>query len=284
MDRKAFYDALRTGPLYASGLSQGVVEGFENLLDVWEKHFPSDPLNWLAYNLATAYHETARTMQPITERGARSYFDKYDPGTRLGTVLGNTVKGDGYRFRGEGHVQNTGRRNAAFATKRLNEVFGLGIDLVADPDKRGDPFISAMSLFLGNKEGWWTGKDLADYIDDVDEGDAEDLREFVNARRIVNGTDKATTIGNYAIVFERALKAAGHAPIGKADPMPPAPQDPIRARVMAVQTRLTEEGFPCGPVDGWMGAKTQAAIEAFRADRRITPDILDATTASVLGL
>jgi hypothetical protein len=66
-----------------------------------------------------------------------------------------------------------------------------------------------MSLFLGNKEGWWTGTDLADFIDGVDEADAKDLREFVNARRLVNGTDKAEKIAGYALIFVRALKAAG---------------------------------------------------------------------------
>jgi hypothetical protein len=90
-------------------------------------------------------------MQPIKERGPVSYFNKYEPGTKIGKLLGNTQKGDGYRFKGEGHVQNTGRRNAAFASKRLNEVFGLNIDLVKNPEKRGDPFSSAQSLFLATR-------------------------------------------------------------------------------------------------------------------------------------
>lgn len=208
MNRAAFYAALRGSALFPRGLTQSQVDGFENLLNVWEKHFKADPMDDLAYNLATAYHETGRTMQPITEKGQRSYFDKYEPGTRLGQMLGNIVKGDGYRFRGEGHVQNTGRRNARYASDRLNEAFNLGIDLLENPEKRGDPFISAMSLFLGNKEGWWTGKDLRDYIDGVPESDAEDLREFINARRVVNGTDKAEAIGNYAIAFRQALREA----------------------------------------------------------------------------
>lgn len=232
MNRTAFFASLRGGAMFPHGFTQNQVDGLTNLLDVWEKHYFADPMNLLAYNLGTAFHETAGTMQPITERGPRSYFDKYEPGTKIGKVLGNTKKGDGFRFRGEGHVQNTGRRNAAFATKRLNEVFGLGIDLVRDPEKRGDPFISAHSLFLGNKEGWWTGKDLLDYIDDKDEDDAEDLREFINARRVVNGTDKAEKIGRHALEFEKALKAAGYAQRSVAAPAPiptpkPTPAPPV---------------------------------------------------------
>ena len=186
MNRSAFYSAVRTS-LFDGSLSQSQVAGMENLLDVWDKYFARDSDDLLAYDLATAFHETARTMQPITERGPVSYFNKYEPGTKLGKMLGNTAKGDGYRFRGEGHVQNTGRRNAGVATKRINELFGLGIDLVKNPEKRGDPFISAISLFLGNKEGWWTGKDLLDYIDGVDESDAEDLREDLLDRDFVPG-------------------------------------------------------------------------------------------------
>lgn len=211
MDRKAFYAALRKrdSGVFGTSLSRKQVDGTENLLDVWEEYYSDDPVEYLASDLGTAYLETGHTMQPITERGRRSYFNKYEPGTPIGRVLGNTLKGDGYRYRGEGHVMNTGRRNAGVATKRLNEVFGLHLDLVARPHERGDPFVSAHSLFLGNKEGWWTGKELSDYIDGVDEGDDEDLREFINARRVVNGTDRARDIGRYSLAFERALRAAG---------------------------------------------------------------------------
>lgn len=205
MNRATFYSAVRAS-LFDGHLTPGQVDGMENLLNVWESRFASDtsipnPTDHLAYDLATAFHETATTMQPITERGPRSYFDKYEPGTTLGKRLGNTVKGDGFQFRGEGHVQNTGRANAAKATKRLNELFNLGIDLVANPEKRGDPFISAMSLFLGNKEGWWTGKKLGDYL-------IPGRPDFVNARRVVNGTDCAEKIADQARKFKAAIQAA----------------------------------------------------------------------------
>lgn len=205
MNRATFYSAVRAS-LFGGHLSQDQVDGIENLLDVWDAHFAGDtsipnPTDHLSYDLATAFHETAQTMQPITERGPVSYFDKYEPGTKLGKLLGNTQKGDGFRFRGEGHVQNTGRANAAKATKRLNELFHLDIDLVANPEKRGDPFVSAMSLFLGNKEGWWTGKKLGDYL-------IPGRPDFVNARRVVNGVDCADKIANHARKFKAAIQAA----------------------------------------------------------------------------
>ena len=225
MDRTVFYNSIR--PMFAGGLSQSQVDGIENLLDVWEGNYQATgSAEELAYNLGTAFHETGETMQPIRERGGRSYFNKYEPGTRIGKVLGNTQRGDGYRFLGEGHVQNTGRGNAIKATKRLNEVFGLGLDLVNNPSQRGDPFVSAHSLFLGNREGWWTGRKLADYIDGIDEEHDEDFREYVRARAVVNGSDKATKIAGYDIRFEDALKAAGY---GKYALAPKPPQRPVSA-------------------------------------------------------
>lgn len=221
MDRAAFYAALRKrdSGLFGTSLSQSQVNGLERLLNTWAQYYASDPIEFLAYDLATSYHETGATMQPITERGARSYFNKYEPGTKLGKILGNTVAGDGYKFRGGGDVQNTGRANAARATKELNALFGLGIDLVADPDKRGDPFVSAHSLFLGNKAGWWTGKKLGDYIKPGVKID------FLNARRVVNGTDKAAQIAGYADCFMGALKAGAVVPDPGpvVEPIQPAP-------------------------------------------------------------
>lgn len=195
-DRARFFDAIR--PLFGSSLTVGQVEGMENLLDVWEAHYAFDPIEHLAYDLGTAFHETARTMQPIQERGERAYFAKYESGTAIGRRLGNTEPGDGYRFRGEGHVQNTGRANARKASERLNAAFGYGVDLEAQPELRGDPVISAHSLILGNREGWWTGKKLADYLP----GD------WAGARRVVNGTDRAALIAGYGKRFLSALTSA----------------------------------------------------------------------------
>jgi len=266
MDRAKFFAALRAAKLFGRTLPQGAVDGTEHLLAVQEKYLPGMPLDELAYDLATAFHETAATMQPIKERGQKSYFDKYEPGTKIGKVLGNTQKGDGYRFRGEGHVQNTGRRNAGVATRRLNELFGLGIDLVKKPDLRGDPLISALSLFIGNREGWWTGKALGAFLDGIDEDDDADLREFIKARAVVNGTDKAEKIGREALVFEAALKLAGY--VG-ANTVTAVSEQPMtdEATVEVVQRRLLELGYTeVGGIDGKIGKMTRAALLAFRDD------------------
>lgn len=216
MNRKAFFDAIR--PSFG-GLSQSQVNGFTAILDEAERR--GTPRNNLAYDLATAWHETATTMQPIEERGARSYFDKYEPGTKIGKMLGNTVKGDGYRYRGRGLEQVTGRRNVELVSKYY------GVDFVANPELLCDPRYAVPILFDGMEKGWWTGKAESDYIDTLDESDAEDLREYVNARRVVNGTDKASLIGGYALKFEKALSDAGYPVTSKPQaPTPPPPDVP----------------------------------------------------------
>lgn len=214
MNRAAFFASLRsrTSGVFGASLSQGQVTGTEGIIDeaLRRRTFK----NHLAYMLATTYHETAHTMQPIHERGGRAYFNKYDAGTSIGKRLGNTVKGDGYLYRGRGLVQITGRANYAKASKKL------GVDFITDPDRVLEPKLAIAIMFAGMEEGWFTGKDLLDYIDLEDEADAEDLREYANARRIINGTDKAVQIGQYAIAFENALTAAGY---GEEPAAPPAP-------------------------------------------------------------
>lgn len=188
MNLPAFFAGVR--PLFGGELTQPQVDGINAILEAWAKSGETNP-RYLAYLLATAKHETANTMQPIYERGPKAYFNKYEPGTKLGKALGNTQPGDGYRFRGDGFVQLTGRRNFARAGK------ALGIDLIANPEMAHEPGISAQILVRGCLEGWFTGRKLSDYPHD-----------FVESRRVVNGTDRAVMIAGYAHSFLSALEKA----------------------------------------------------------------------------
>lgn len=189
INRAAFYDAVRSS-LFGNRLSAGQVDGMNVILREWQQSGSGNDRQ-LAYVLATVKHETANTMQPITEYGGRSYFDKYDGRADLG----NTQPGDGFRFRGRGFVQITGRNNYERMGKRL------GIDLVNNPDMALKPDIAAQLLTIGMTEGIYTGKSLSDYI-------GATRCDYVNARRIVNGTDRAQLIAGYAKQFEAALQAS----------------------------------------------------------------------------
>jgi putative chitinase len=207
------YDLIR--PIFGGSMKQSQVDGINVITEAFGRYGDGDRRK-LAYLLATAKHETAHTMQPIHERGKVAYFNKYEPGTAIGKRLGNTLKGDGYKFRGRGYVQCTGRANYAKAGKKI------GVDLLANPDAALEPAAAARILITGCLEGWFTGKKLGDYI-------TANTSDFVNARRVVNGTDRAALIAGYAAQF---LPAIGE-PVQPPAPFPPTPfeQPPAPAPV-----------------------------------------------------
>lgn len=173
--------------------------GLEQLLSSMELDPDLADRRWIAYMLATVKHECANKFQPITEVGARSYFDKYEPGTSLGKSLGNTQAGDGYLFRGRGYVQITGRTNYQTMTARL--TLTGGDDLILHPDQALQPGIAYRIMSFGMRRGSFTGKKLADYIDAAG-------ANYQQARRIINGLDRADLIAGYATTFESILRSS----------------------------------------------------------------------------
>ena len=243
MNRAAFFDAIRDD----INLTTENVVGFEKHLDYGEEH--NIRLDKMAYALATSSWETAMTLRPIREYGSETYLrsKRYYPHVGMGLI------------------QVTWRENYIKAAKLL----GLPANFFVDDPRRLLEWKYALPLlFKGMETGLYTGKKLDDYLDGIDESDAEDLREFVNARRIVNGTDQQVVIGKRALVFERGLKAMGWE--HTADPEPkPVVGDPV---VRAYQAQLVNLGYALGMVDGIRGPKTIAAVKAFQRDKGLNVD------------
>ena len=196
IDHTAFFNGYRAA--YGK-LTVNMVAGLELLGRNMEVDPDLKSAQWAAYMLATVKHECADTWQPIVERGARSYFDKYEPGTSIGRRLGNTEPGDGFRYRGRGYVQITGRANYA----RMTEVLGLApeADLIADPEQALRPAIAYQIMSVGMRRGLFTGKKLADYI-------GPGKCDYRNARRIINNLDQADRIAEYATTLEGIVRGA----------------------------------------------------------------------------
>lgn len=61
----------------------------------------------------------------------------YGKDTRMGQSMGNKEEGDGFKYRGRGFIQLTGKNNYAAYGKQI------GVDLVGNPDLANDPVIAA---------------------------------------------------------------------------------------------------------------------------------------------
>jgi len=184
-DRDIYFSAVRS-ELFRGALQQVQVDGQNVILAVWEYEgggTPMDDVRWLAYMLATVYHETAYEMWPVTEQGGSEY-----------------LQGKAYwPYIGRGFVQLTWDYNYDKASKTLSLIDKR--DLVAHPDVALDSLIAARIMFRGMAEGWFTGVALGDYFN-------EDKDDPVNARRIINGTDQADLIAGYHKTFLSALNEA----------------------------------------------------------------------------
>lgn len=197
---KAFFDRVRGVDLLGPVLTPTEVAGCNAILAACEGW----PLAYTAYALATAYHETAGTMQPIKERGGDEYLRRnYDVTGRdpvRARKMGNAEPGDGVRYCGRGYVMLTWHVNYLRAERETGEK------IMANPDLAMRPDIAARIMRLGMGEGWFTGRKLANYLPAAGRATRA---QFTKARAIINGTDKAEKIAEEAMDFQEALAAGG---------------------------------------------------------------------------
>jgi putative chitinase len=137
--------------------------------------------NHCAYVLATSFWETAHTMKPVVE----AYW------------LSETWRQNNLRYYpwyGRGFVQLTWQANYKRAEAELGVLF------TQDPNKALDPANAAAIAVTGMREGWFTGRKLSDFIDLQNS-------DFTDARRIINGMDRAQEIAVLAQHYDDDLKA-----------------------------------------------------------------------------
>lgn len=211
MDNKpAFFAAVRSA-LFGGKLTTEQVKGMEAIIDGFYRQGLTDK-RWLAYMLGTAFHETGKTMAGVTENlnysalGLQRTFGRYfSPAeiplyarkpekianrvyaNRMGN--GDEASGMGFRYLGRGLVQLTGFDNY--------KTYGLQ----NNPDQALELGTAVRIMITGMTTGAFTGKKLSDYF-------SGEKADWLGARKIINGTDRAADIAEIAKKFLKAIEVA----------------------------------------------------------------------------
>lgn len=214
------FDLVR--PIFGGRMSKSQVAGVERIVAAFDRYGNGDK-RFLAYQLATDKIETAHTMQPVKE----TYNARYDGATQPEDAKVIRRLNDAKRkgrlktdywsagWFGRGDVQLTHEYNYQ-GEARAAVLAEFNVDIHATPALVLRPDISAFILIRGTIGGWFTGKKLSTYI-------TATKADFKNARRTVNGTDRAAEIAELAEAFLPALSV----PTEPQEPAP-APQAPAK--------------------------------------------------------
>lgn len=211
IDRKNFYDKFPSKAVFGAKMTPARKAGFEAIFDAWDATEDNDNLPGLAYALATAWHETGATMQPVregfkkTDAAAFAHVTAYCKANGIANYAARAPNGNSYY--GRGYVQLTHAGNY----KKMGQTLGLGTKLYDRPDEVMKPGVAAQILIAGMIDGLFRpakGK-LSDYF-----GASQkwfEARELINGDKNkmpkwLKGTKIGTAIANYGKGFAGALK------------------------------------------------------------------------------
>jgi putative chitinase len=179
---KAFADLLTS----VFGLNAEQQNSVREIVRAFEQYGDGDQRK-LAYILAVAWHESR--LKPIPEIRAKQ-------GTEVWNIQQKYWPSGYY---GRGYVQLTWQDNY----RKMSDV--IGVDLVRNPDAALIPRNAARIMVIGIMKGMFTGRKLADYINNQG-------ADYYNARRtvgalIVAGQDTAALIQGHVAKMAKALKS-----------------------------------------------------------------------------
>ena len=183
INKEFFYYNVRR-ILFDGKITTSQFNGLNAILEEWEKNFSQYDDRFLAYMFATVHHETDKKMQPIEEYG-KGRSKPY--GSRI-KMCRKPYTDTNEIFYGRGFVQLTWYENYDLAGKKLKKDFLHHANDVMKLDN------ATKILFMGMIEGWFTSKKLGDYF-------SKTKNDWVSARRIINGLDKASLISSYAKLY-----------------------------------------------------------------------------------
>ena len=196
--------------------------------------------------------DSAAKADEIVKGGKESIANAMYGGSWGKRKLGNTEPGDGWRFRGRGYVQLTGRD--------LYKTIGneLGLDLVSNPDLVAGADVAAKAAVQ-----YWKDRVVRfGHQKDVDKA----------TRDINAASEKLKERRAAAAAWERKLKQ-GYVP-GAPELVPARTlkQGMHGEDVKSAQEELHQLGYLRGHADGRFGPATESAVETFQRDQTLEPD------------
>lgn len=163
--------AARWAPVFAAAIRPGTFSAGEGELDdflgqvLHESSMLERTEEALVYTTAARLCEVWPSRFRTTSDAAACVRNPQALANKVyGGRMGNVAPGDGYRYRGRGLVQVTGRDNYATVSR------AIGIDLVSDPDKLSKP-----EAALAASIAWWEGR-----IPDSAMGNVRRITKLVN--------------------------------------------------------------------------------------------------------
>lgn len=214
-------DAKALGVCVAEKYGGKYVENFKTALPhvVASAKKKNATVQQLAYIMATGRHESAQYTAFLEFASGEAYNGN--------SQLSNVVPGDGPRYKGRGMVQLTGRGNytkftakdlrtkdplysqyknvldkvlASYSSRDHSSALSRKENLLANPKYMEQDLTSMAGVMVnGMMDGLFTGASLTKYISGAGV-------DYHNARRTVNGIDRASDIAASARDFERYIK------------------------------------------------------------------------------
>lgn len=194
--------------------------GLEYILKTGKGDSDIKRITEFSYMLATTKHETAHTFRPIAEYGKGKGLKYGAEITVTHTDAAKKTTTQKNVYYGRGYVQLTwgynyqrideklgnGNYPNKSKTKASDYNTGFTISKPTDsiylyPDKALNKENAYIAMVYGMQKGIFTGRRVDRYINDL-------KTDYINARRVINGTDKANAIARYAEDIEILLRVS----------------------------------------------------------------------------
>jgi putative chitinase len=202
INRKVFFDAVRSSGVAGKALTQYTVDSLGAILDGFEALYPKAALPQVAYVMATARHEA----WDAKKQSIRYDVEEFGGASRSYGKTG---------FYGRGLAQLTHEANYKKAGDKL------GVDLVGNPKLALRKDLSAKILIMGSMLGWFRGDgqgrhSLPRYFTSVG-SDPVEARNIINGDEAKNGKLVASHYNHFLSALNKAAQAA---PVKEPTPMP----------------------------------------------------------------